>query len=300
MIAQRITETSKLLRHVGAGNPRLEAELLMAHAIGRPRNFLYTHPDYQMTPSEESAFDELVGRRLSGEPLQYVLGTAAFRHLELRVGPGVLIPRSETEVLVEIAAEALGRWRERWRAGQPQAPDGAARPWVIDVGVGSGAILLSLIHEGRCTESGPWFRPLGLDISWHALVTAAANVGPGGGCDLAQGDLLAAIRADATVAAIVSNPPYVTRAELCRLPDEIREHEPPVALYGGEDGLDAVRGLLDQAHPFIARGALLCFEIGGAQRKAVEVELARRDLDRIASIHPDLAGRPRVVLIEPG
>ncbi|MBD3235552.1 MAG: hypothetical protein GF330_02480, partial [Candidatus Eisenbacteria bacterium] len=200
MIADRITETAELLRRSGAGNPRLEAELLMAAALDRPRTFLYTDPDYRMSPSEEGAFDELVGRRLSGEPLQYVLGTAAFRDLELRVGPGVLIPRAETEILVEVAWDALGRWRARRREAEDGAREVARRPWVIDVGIGSGAILLALLHEARRAGGAPWFRALGLDISRHALRSASSNFPAADACDLVQGDLLTAVRPGAPVA----------------------------------------------------------------------------------------------------
>jgi release factor glutamine methyltransferase len=314
VIDRWIAEAARALRGIGAGNPRFEAELLLAQAIQRPRTFLFTHPEHEPTPEEQALLNELLGRRLSGEPLQYVLGTAAFRELTLRVGPGVLIPRSETEVLVDIAGEALGRWRQR-------APRDGPAPWVIDVGVGSGAILLSLMHEAARTllalndeTSAPsvWFRPLGIDVSPVALAYTAENARlnelpvP----DLLRADLLSGVRAapraagDAArrrppVAAIVCNPPYISSTEMTQLPPEIREHEPPVALHGGADGLDVVRSLLDDAVPFVARGALLCFEVGATQEAPVRRELARRGLEARAKIHVDLAQRPRVVLVEP-
>lgn len=313
MIDRWIAEAGRALRELGAGNPRFEAELLLAQAIQRSRTFLFTHPEYQPTPKERALLNELLGRRLSGEPLQYVLGTAAFRDLTLRVGPGILIPRSETEILVEIAWEALGRWCQR-------SPRAAPAPWVIDVGVGSGAILLALLHEAthmllaQCDDPGTpqvWFRPLGIDVAPIALGytvdNARLNELP---CPaLVCSDLLSSVRvpgrasaaasAPAVVAAIVSNPPYITSAEMVELQPEIREHEPPVALHGGADGLDVVRRLLDDALPFVRQGAILCFEIGESQEAAVRAELARRELDRFTTVHADLAQRPRVVLVEP-
>jgi len=287
-----LREATASLAALGAGNPRFEAELLLSEALGRPRLFLFTERAYQPRPQEAARFDELLGRRLAGEPLQYVLGTAAFRHLLLRVGPGLLIPRSETEVLVEIA----------WHALLPRLAHSAAAPFVVDVGIGSGAILLALLDEARRAKRAPrGWRPLGIDLSARALAATRENallnklpVPP-----LVQGNLLAAFDPAAPVAAIVSNPPYVATAEMAALPPEIREHEPPLALAGGDDGLAVIRLLLDQARPFVARGALLCFEIGGHQEPGVRRELESRDLSSAATIHPDLVGRPRVVLIAP-
>jgi release factor glutamine methyltransferase len=314
VIDRWIAEAARALREIGAGNPRFEAELLLAQAIRRSRTFLLTHPEYPPTEEERALLNELLGRRLSGEPLQYVLGTAAFRELTLRVGPGVLIPRSETEVLVEIAGEALGRWWQR-------APRATPLPWVIDVGVGSGAILLALIYEAAhmllAQNDDPgtpqvWFRPLGIDVSPVALGYAAENARLNGLPEpaLLCGDLLSGVRVPPSVdagagpgsplvAAIVSNPPYITSAEMTELPPEIREHEPPAALHGGPDGLDVVRRLLDDAMPFVRRGAILCFEIGETQETRLRQELERRGLERQTTVHADLAQRPRVVLVEP-
>ena len=299
-----LSDAARSIAQTGAGNPRFEAELLLAHVLARPRVFLFTHPEHVPTGHEQSRFEELLGRRLAGEPLQYVLGTAAFRDLTLMVEPGVLIPRSETELLVEIAWEALARRKAAGTTLAPQRVDEAATsPWVIDVGVGSGAILLGLMDEAlRAAPREPlWFRPLGIDIAAAPLRLTAENArlnhlpAP----QLARGDLLRAVDSEQRVAAIVSNPPYVATDELRDLPREIREHEPVVALHGGPDGLDVLRELLDQALAFIVRGALLCVEIGGTQDVAVRHELAVRGLLDIATIHPDLAGRPRVVLVDP-
>jgi release factor glutamine methyltransferase len=180
------------------------------------------------------------------------------------------------------------------------------------VGVGSGAILLGLLHQasrallpaGGAEAGRAWFRPLGIDVSPVALAYAIDNARlnrlpvPA----LVRGDLLSCVRGPgpaAPIAAIVSNPPYVTSREMSELPPEIREHEPPVALHGGDDGLDVVHRLLREAEPFVRAGAILCFEIGSAQEGGVRRALARIGLDGWAAVHPDLAGRPRVVLVEP-
>lgn len=379
---QLLADAAEAIAAIGAGNPRLEAELLLAHALGRTRVYLMTHPEYEPSSGELARFHAMLGRRRSSEPLQYVLGDAAFRHLTLRVRPGVLIPRAETEILVDHAWTALQRWRARQAAGarggevgqggevgrgvevarggevgrrdevpgreitrrREIAPDGEdARPWVIDVGVGAGAIVLAIMYEALAAERGTmssagrvagaggaslamsagraarqngtasanavaaglselWFRPLGIDISAIPLsVTsenAALNALPRP--YLALGDFLGAIRADVPVAGIISNPPYIATGEMAELPAEIREYEPHEALHAGPDGLGAIRILLDQARPFVDRGAFLCFEIGGLQADGVRRELASRGLLELARIHPDLAGRPRVVLLEPG
>jgi release factor glutamine methyltransferase len=334
-----LADAAEAIAAIGAGNPRLEAELLLARALERPRVYLMTHPEYEPSPGELARFHAMLDRRRSSEPLQYVLGDAAFRHLTLRVRPGVLIPRAETEVLVDHAWAALQRWRTRHgeiaRGGGVARGGEMVRPWVIDVGVGSGAIVLAIIYEALAAARGTvdqpgahaaagrvedqprpdtdpavvdvealWFRPLGIDISPIPLAMTAENADlnrlprP----HLALGDYLATIRTGPRpaelVAGIVSNPPYIATTEMSELPAEIREYEPHEALHAGPDGLGAIRILLDQARPFLERGAFLCFEIGGLQADAVRRELVDRGFSDLARIHTDLAGRPRVVLIE--
>ncbi len=303
-ISSLVAETAEQLITVDAGNPRFEAELMLADALGKPRVYLFTHSDEIPDNPAMLKFLALVKRRLAFEPLQYVLGTAQFRDLLLRVGPGVLIPRSETEGLVDIAWGALERRRHLFEErGEVE------KPYLIDVGVGSGAILLSLIYEDlrrlgsiKVVGAETWFRSLGLDISPTPLSYTADNAvfcqlpSP----ELKQSDFLSVIDPELPVAGIVSNPPYVSVSEMAALPVEINEFEPHEALFGGEDGMTAIRILLDQVEPFLKRGVFFCFEIGGNQEALVRGELVRRDLFDIATISADLAGRPRVVLIEPG
>ncbi len=296
IVRQTLAEAAEALAAIGAGNPRFEAELLLAETTGRSRTHLFAYADEPVDAAARARFEALLERRLSGEPLQYILGTAPFRYLDLRVRPGVLIPRSETEILIEQALRSLERRGRAARSTRP-ATDSA---WVIDVGVGSGAILLSLLKEadGR----GMPMRPLGIDISSLALELTAQNAQRNGlpVPHLCLGDMLGAIDPEAEVALIVSNPPYVSTAEMADLPAEIREHEPHEALHGGRDGLAAICTLLDQARPFLARGTPLVFEIGGFQGAAVKALLAARGLLDHAAITADLAGRDRIVTIGHG
>jgi release factor glutamine methyltransferase len=299
-IARILTDAAEQLASIGAGNPRFEAELLLAQALDKPRVYLFAHPRAELTPAENSRFLALLERRLESVPIQYVMGSAQFRDLELNVAPGVLIPRPETELLVDYAWQALERRREKLQGGDSSMPG----PWLIDVGVGSGAILLSMMQEERkrCGSSeGSWFQPLGIDLLPTPLTSTGNNAGkarlprPA----LMRSDFLSAVTTDAPIAGILSNPPYVSASEMEALPVEIYEYEPHEALFGGVDGMSAIRILLDQAAPYFQQGAFFCCEIGGAQAELVREALDERNLWKWSQILPDLAGKPRVVLIEP-
>jgi release factor glutamine methyltransferase len=268
------------LASIGAGNPRLEAEYMMASALGRPRIELWLR-DAPPAPEEIGRFEALLSRRLAGEPLQYVLGNAEFAGLTFEVGPGVFIPRSETEVLVEQVEAALRV--ERGAGREPMR--------IADVGTGCGAILLSLIR--RIPEAVG----IGVDASAEALRWASRNaekLGLQERCQFVHGDLLDCLEAG-ECEAIVSNPPYIALHEAGSLAPEIREHEPACALFAGHDGLDVIRRLVPQAAKRLRGGGLLAFEIGIAQADAVRALLAGRDW-RDVVVCNDLAGRPRVVL----
>jgi len=285
-----IHDAARRLEAIGAGNPRLEAEYLMAAALGIPRIRLWLI-DRSPTPDELTGFDVLLARRLAREPLQYVLGTAEFAGLELAVGPGVLIPRSETEVLVELV--------ERELAAGCGSLDPA--PAIVDVGTGSGAILLALLRRLRGA------RGVGIDSQPAALAWARRNAERLARTDLErfsdlsrrvrflEGDLLQPVEGETRFDAIVSNPPYVRLGERRDLAPEVRDHEPPVALFAGEDGLDVFRRLIPQAAEHLRPGGLLALEIGIAQSRAV-LDLLGEGSWRGAEVRPDLTGRPRVVL----
>ena len=268
------------LRGIEAGNPRLEAEYLAAAALGIERiELLRRRADEPFPPAAVELFERLLARRLARAPLQYVLGTAPFCDLLLEVGPGTLIPRSETEVLVERVVEVV-RGTE------------ASAPLLVDVGTGSGAILLACLH------ALPAWKGVGLDRSPEALRWTQRNrdaLGFTSRAALFRGDLCAALR-PGSADLVVSNPPYIRRAELPDLAPEIRDHEPRSALDGGEDGLEVVRRLVPEAEAALCRGGWLALELAPDQPAAVAEALQSGGHFDPVRIFSDLAARPRGVL----
>jgi release factor glutamine methyltransferase len=250
----------------GSPTARLDAELLLAAALGVPRTALWTQPDLAVSGAAGRAFGDLVRRRAAGhEPVAYLLGTKGFRHIELEVDRRVLIPRPETELLVEIGLDL---------------PHGAR---VADVGTGSGAVALALKQER------PDLEVLATDVSGDALDVARRNAARLGlDVSFTQGDLLDAV--DGDLDAVLSNPPYV--AEGAALAPDIARHEPRDALFAGPDGLDVVRRLVPQA---AARARLVALEVGEGQAGQV-VELLRAAGMQDVSVRRDLAGIDRVVV----
>jgi release factor glutamine methyltransferase len=252
----------------GADTPRLDAELLLADALGVDRAALVTDSRREVTGPAVRAFQNAVRRRSAGrEPVAYILGRRGFRHLELAVDARVLVPRPETELLVEIGLEL---------------PAGAR---VADIGTGSGAIALALKHER------PDLDVVATDSSTGALAVARANA-ERLGLDVAffHGDLLERV---GEVDAILSNPPYVAEGERAALAPEITRHEPPGALFAGADGLDVIRRLV----PAAARtgAGLLAIEVGAGQADAVARLMAGAGFGQV-SARQDLAGIERVVV----
>jgi release factor glutamine methyltransferase len=308
MIRDLLRDAAVRLAAIGAGNPRLEAEYLLAHALGIERPILLGRdPRTAVGPQAESGFADLLARRLGREPLQYVLGTVPFAGLDLVIGPGALIPRGETEVLVEQVAAALRTGdlvdspvssisgREKGRGASPDCPgsarEGNRAPLLVDVGTGSGAIVLALLHQL------PGWRGIGIDSSPAALPWARRNRAKLGdrACHLLRGDLLTSVRTGA-VDAVVSNPPYVRSAEVPDLAPEIREHEPSEALDGGTDGLDPFRRLVPEAERVLRSGGLFAVELAPDQPDPAAEFLAAGGGFRAARIFLDLAGRKRGLL----
>jgi release factor glutamine methyltransferase len=250
----------------GSDTPRLDAELLLAEALGVDRVALVTDPRREVAGPAVRTFQDAVRRRSAGrEPVAYILGRRGFRRLDLAVDPRVLVPRPETELLVEVG---LGLAR-------------GAR--VVDVGTGSGAVALALKHER------PDLDVVATDVSAGALAVARANA-ERLGLDVAflHGDLLAGV---GEVDAVLSNPPYVAERERAALAPEITRHEPPGALFAGADGLDVIRRLVPAAAPV----PLLAIEVGAGQAQAV-AELMRAAGYARARARRDLAGIDRVVV----
>lgn len=256
------------LTAVGCETPRLDAEVLLAAAIGADRAALIADPARGLEPDEADRFADYARRRREREPVAYILGVKGFRHIDLAVDSRVLIPRPETEHVVEAA---LG------------LPHGAR---VVDVGTGSGAIALALKDER------PDLRVVATETSPAALVVARAN-GARLGLDVewVQADLLEGV--DEPIDAVVSNPPYVAEADRVALAPEILRYEPAGALFAGPDGLDSLRRLAPAAGATGARFA--AFEVGAGQDGAVGEMLLAAGFREVEAL-PDLAGIERVVV----
>jgi release factor glutamine methyltransferase len=256
-----------------SGSPRLDAQLILAHVIDKPREYLIAHSEQTLSDLELHTFDKLLTLRARGMPIAYILGHRPFFDRSFRVTPHVLVPRPETEHLVEAAL--------KWTKGR-----GAIR--AVDVGTGSGAIAVSLAAHL------PKARVIATDISHAALLIARENAADLANLSYVQADLLAPLRGPLDV--ICANLPYIATGEMQVL--EVAHFEPHVALDGGADGLDLIRRLLAQAPTRLASPGLLLLEIGADQGTAVEA-LAKAAFPRASvSILKDYARLDRVVRVE--
>ncbi|MHB9149366.1 MAG: L-threonylcarbamoyladenylate synthase [Thermoleophilia bacterium] len=314
-IADLLEVSAGFLRERGSSSPRLDAELLLAEALGVGRIDLYTQYDRPLGVDEVDAYRALVARRGKREPVAYILGRAAFRYLTLKVTPATLIPRPETEELVDAVLEWLrvhpvleaeapaqppvgsgpvpAAAPEPPAASEPFAAPAApavhAAPAVVDVGTGSGAIALSLAGEGGV-------RVLGIDVSEAALRVAEENraaLGLDSQVELHAGDLLEGV-APGSMRVVVANLPYVTDGERGSLEPDVRDFEPVSALFAGVDGLDQIRRLVPQAAAALGPGGALFLEVGAGQAEEVRVLAAAAGFEQIAII-PDLSGKDRIV-----
>ncbi len=264
-------------------NPRLNAELLLAHSLNLNREELYVRLNREFGEGEKGALGKLVQRRISGEPLQYILGHQEFWSIQFKVDPCVLIPRPETELLVEQSLSVLS---ERTFGRNPS---------VLEIGTGSGAIAVALAKEVKKSFL------VATDISRDALILAKENARSAGVQDQIQfvnGDLLGPFHASkegGVFDLILSNPPYIIRSEIGSLAKEVRDHEPVIALDGGEDGLDFYRRLISQALSYLRKGGWLLLEVGQGQAKRVARQIRGSGTFLEPHILPDLAGIERVV-----
>jgi release factor glutamine methyltransferase len=265
----------------------LAAELLLLHLLGRDRTWLYAHPDEIVGEGDLAEYDMLLKRRAEGVPVQYLTGEQEFWGLDFEVNPDVLIPRPETEHLIEVALERMGR-----RRNDPLL--------IADVGTGSGCIAVALAREFPASEI------VATDISAAALEVAGRNTvrhGVQSRIELAQGYLLnpylsIKVHADENFDLIVSNPPYVGRAEQSSLQREVVEHEPHQALFAGERGLDVYPELIAQAAPLLTPGGVLVLELGHGQSERVRAMVTEDGRWSVISVTNDLAGIPRVLAAE--
>jgi release factor glutamine methyltransferase len=296
------------LRDANVPSYTLAAELLLLHVLGRDRAWLYAHPEETVPGLEAHRFLSLILRRVEGEPTQYITGKQEFWGLEFEVTPDVLIPRPETEHVIEVALDRLAV--REIRAGRKQTLTGEGLQ-IADVGTGSGCIAIALAKEL------PGARILATDISAAALAVARRNAARqsfGDRIHFVQRNLLndaTIFGAETSVAGtqhgdavaarsfdlIVSNPPYVGRKEKETLMREVREHEPEIALHGGEEGYELYAELITQATEALKPGGLLVLELGHNSLPAVQPLLDLPNWTNVA-VTKDLAGIERVIAAE--
>ena len=268
-------------RLASAGFSEVDADELLSRALGVERGDVRRGSGV-VTPDVAQLFAGWMERRLAGEPVQYMTGRAAFRSLDLRVDSRVLIPRPETEGLVEAVLAALRLEGERWAA-----------PRVLDLGTGSGAIAIAIACEH------PSARVVASDSSAGALAVAAVNVaemGVGDRVELRSGHWLEAVAADERFEVIVSNPPYVGEDERHELPGDVVHHEPHAALFSGDDGLDALREIVEGAPRHLVTGGLLALELSELRAGDVRAWFDGAHDWGGVELLDDLTGRPRVLL----
>ncbi len=275
---------------------RRDAETLLLHLIGKNRAWLLAHHDDNFAGCKAIGYAALLTRRQKGEPIQYITGETEFYGLPFRVTPEVLIPRPETEHLVEKVLQLAanlgapsfrGLIAEGWESSQRESAP--TNPRILDIGTGSGAIAIALAH------ALPHAKVAATDISVSALAIAQENaVRNSVSVRFLEGDLLAPISGE-HFDLIVSNPPYVPVSDRPSLSVEVRDFEPSLALFAGDDGLDLYRRLIPAAFTALSPGGYLALEIGFGQSCAVHKLLAAAGFTRI-EFTPDLQGIPRVVV----
>lgn len=257
---------------------RQDAESLLRHLIGKDKAWLIAHWKDSLRDEQAADYMELLERRYKGEPMQYITGVTEFYGLPFRVSPAVLIPRPETELLVESVIKLAEHVQE---------------PRIVDVGTGSGAIAVAFAHQL------PNAAITAIDISAQALDIARQNAGRNRVRDrinFIEGDLLAPVAA-CKFDIVVSNPPYVSATDRASLAVEVREHEPALALFAGEDGLDVYRRLIPAAFAALVPGGYLAIEIGFGQSPAIAALLAESGFSGIDFV-PDLQEIPRVAIAQ--
>ena len=279
-VRQLLEEAVPGLRESGVDTPILDAEVLLAHALRVSRTALLAHPEREPPPKVTAQFSEWITRRIAREPLAYIIGEREFQGLTFEVGPCALIPRQETEVLVDIAVESLL---------------GVTSPLVADIGLGTGCVAIAIAH------TIPGALVYGTEFSKEALELAVRNsrkLGVAERVRFMEGDLLGPL-SGIQVHIIVSNPPYIPTVELGCLQPEVARYEPREALDGGPDGLNVIRRLASESWEYLLPGGSLAVEVGAGQSRAV-AELFREHGFSDVRFAEDLSGIERVVIGKAG
>ncbi|PIE58602.1 MAG: protein-(glutamine-N5) methyltransferase, release factor-specific [Desulfobulbus propionicus] len=274
-LAEFLTKAGRRLHHAGIAGARLEAELLLQHVLNCSRSTLYSNPHQALSPSQSEAFTLLVEKRCRRIPLQHLIGHWEFWSLDFLVSPDALIPRPETEFLLECVLARV---------------DGEHTSLVLDLGTGSGVIAIILALEMSAAV-------LATDLSLAALSVAEQNLIRHACADqvtLVASDLFGAVSPDRQFDCIVTNPPYVGLTEKETLEPEVRDHEPHLALFAGQDGLDCITAVLCEAPLYLRSGGNLFIEIGATQGRQVLGLAEEAGRYSAFSVLKDWSGRDRV------
>lgn len=287
-----VAATQRLVSN-GVDSPKLDSEVLLSHVLACTRAQLYAHPERLLTEEERSRFEQLVVRRCQQEPVAYLVGEKAFYGLDLLVDPRVLIPRPETELLVDMVLDVAVQYDATRARGRNGSTPSGGRLLVADVGTGSGAVSLAVAANTEATFI------YAVDISQGALEVARFNASRHGlehRIQFLHGDLLAPL--PEAVDVIAGNLPYVAQHEWPKLAPGIVNYEPSLALLGGADGLDYIRRLLEQAPHYLKPSGVVLLEVGASQGSAA-AEIARRCFpDALIEVLTDYSFRERIVRIQ--
>jgi release factor glutamine methyltransferase len=274
-IAEAVEECARELAESDVPNARQDAFQLVAFVTGSDKTFLVAHPETELTQEQRTELSRLTVRRATREPLQYILGRQEFYRLSFEVTADVLIPRPETEILVERAIQFLST---------------RSSPRFCEIGAGSGCISISVLHELHASSA------VACDISGKALDVARRNAernGVAGRIKLILSDAFSSVPQE-RFDAVLSNPPYVPEVDYATLQPEVREHEPRIALTSGADGLNIIRRLVDEAPSYLKIGGMLLFEMGFNQSEKVN-EILDPSVWTDIEFLPDLQGIPRIL-----
>lgn len=276
-IATILNWTRRYFGEKGVENPRLDAEVLLSHVLGKDRLYLYVHFDQPLEEAELAAFRAAVKKRVARFPVAYILGTKEFMGLDFKVTPAVLIPRPDTEILVEAALKGLAT---------------VENPHILDLGTGSGAICISMLVKLPAAQG------IAVDISPAALEVAKDNASSHQVTErltFCLGDLFVPVQQQ-LFDVILSNPPYIPEADIPGLTPEVRQ-EPNLALVGGKDGLDFYRRIINGAGSYLATGGFIALEVGIGQARLVGDLAVESGFFKVSEIIKDYGGIERVVVL---